>query len=154
MSSFKIAPTVQADVPALQTVLDLTELFPSALLPELLAQSRDGGERAIWVTCHHGGSAIGFCYAVPEPMTEGTWNLRALALHPDFQREGGGKAVVRDLESQLTAAAQRVLIVDTSGAPTFQAARQFYLQAGFIEEARIRDFWAAGDDKVTYWKKL
>jgi hypothetical protein len=47
-----------------------------------------------------------------------------------------------------------VLIVDPSGAPEFKRAREFCRKNGYSEEARIRDFWAAGIDKVIFWKLL
>ena len=46
------------------------------------------------------------------------------------------------------------MIADTSGDAGFTATRKFYAAKGYDEEARIRDFWGTGDDKVTYWKSL
>lgn len=48
----------------------------------------------------------------------------------------------------------RILLADTSGTEDFAATRGFYAAKGYTEEARIRDFWAAGDDKVTFRKAL
>ncbi|MEO1249198.1 MAG: GNAT family N-acetyltransferase, partial [Pseudomonadota bacterium] len=31
---------------------------------------------------------------------------------------------------------------------------EFYRRCGYVEEARIRDFWSAGDDKIVFWKAL
>lgn len=149
MTPFSIAKTSLDDVPALQIVVEGTGLFPKEMLPDLLTQ-----ENALWLTCHLEGAAAGLCYAVPEPMAEGTWNLRALAVHPARQGEGAGTALVGALEKKLKATGQRILIVDTSGSQAFDAARQFYLRAGFVEAARLRDFWAAGDDKVTFWNRV
>ena len=55
---------------------------------------------------------------------------------------------------RLKARAARLLIVDTSSLPAFDGARAFYPALGFREEARIRDFWTDGDDKVTFAKRL
>jgi len=44
--------------------------------------------------------------------------------------------------------------VETSGTADFAATRRFYRQNGYEEEGRIRDFWAAGDDKVIFRKPL
>ena len=46
------------------------------------------------------------------------------------------------------------MIVDTSGTDDFAMTRKFYSQNGYEEEARIRDFWADGDDKVIFRKAL
>ena len=46
------------------------------------------------------------------------------------------------------------MIADTSGADEFAQTREFYRKNDYSEEARIRDFWAEGDDKVIFWKSL
>jgi hypothetical protein len=58
------------------------------------------------------------------------------------------------MEVQIDDQGGRIVIVDTSGTDAFAKTRRFYENAGYIEEARIRDFWSKGDDKVTYWKAL
>ncbi len=54
----------------------------------------------------------------------------------------------------MTARGGRMLLVETSGLPDFERTRAFYRKCGYEEEARIRDFYAAGDDKVVFRKVL
>ena len=136
-------------------MLDGTQLFPSEMLPNMVAdflgpQTSD----ELWLTCERDGKAIGFCYAVPEALADGTWNMLALAVLPEFQGTGSGSALVAALETRLRADGHRVLIADTSGTQEFAKTRAFYAKNGYDEEARIRDFWASGDDKVTFRKAL
>jgi ribosomal protein S18 acetylase RimI-like enzyme len=150
-----IRPLNAHDIPALQTVLEETGLFPAELLPELVSgflTDQQGND--LWLTCEDGGRAIGFCYAAPEPLTEATWNMRAIAVLPSRQGTGVGAALVEELEASLIALGQRILIVDTSGTAAFDRTRQFYRSNRYVEEARIRDFWASGDDKVIFRKAL
>ena len=49
---------------------------------------------------------------------------------------------------------KRILTVDTSSNDDFALTRKFYAQNGYEEEARICDFWSAGDDKVIFRKAL
>ncbi len=150
-----IKPTVPADIPALKTVLDGTGLFPSEMLPEMVAGFFSSDEsRDVWLTCFVQGEAIGFCYAAPEKLTDGAWNMLAIAVHPLSQGKGAGIAIVKHLEATLRAHGQRILIADTSGLAEFEKTRKFYRKNGYFEEARIRDFWAAGNDKVVFWKSL
>lgn len=143
------------DIAALTGVLDGTELFPSEMLPEMIAGFLSDADNAdIWLTCEADGDVIGFCYAVPEPMTEGTWNMLAIAVLPSRQGSGAGGALVKHLEDSLRGQGHRVLIVDTSGSDAFGKTRNFYRGNGYVEEARIRDYWAEGDDKVVFWKAL
>lgn len=48
----------------------------------------------------------------------------------------------------------RMLLVETSGLPDFERTRRFYMKCGCEEEARIRDFYTTGDDKVVFRKVL
>jgi ribosomal protein S18 acetylase RimI-like enzyme len=151
----KIRPTRQDDVPALQEVLHGTELFPAEMLPAMVRGYLTSDESAdIWLTCETDGKAGGFCYAVPEELADGAWNMLALAVLPSKQGNGCGGAIAQHLEVELKTRGQRILIADTSGADTFAKTREFYRGNGYVEEARIRDFWAKGDDKVVFWKSL
>lgn len=149
-----IKPTTKDDVSALQIVLDRTELFPSAMLPEMLAPALTGETEAFWLTCHVDGSPVGFCYTAPEELTDGTWNMLALAVHPDLQGSGLGTALVEAAEQHLRSQGQRILLVDTSSTDDFALTRKFYARNGYEEEARVRDFWSAGDHKVIFRKSL
>lgn len=149
-----IKATSRDDIPALQEVLNATGLFPSEMLPELLAPSIAGETEAFWLTCHVGGKAVGLCYTAPEQLAEGAWNMLALAVHPDLQGKRLGTALVEAAEQHLIGKKQRIVIVDTSGTDAFARTRKFYAQNGYEQEARIRDFWADGDDKVTFRKSL
>ncbi len=151
----KIRPTKSEDIPALKLVLDGTELFPSEMLPDMVSGFLSHEESEdVWLTCEADGKAIGFCYAAPEALTEGTWNMLAIAVLPEKQGSGAGGAIVRELESNLRANGHRVLIADTSGANEFAQTRDFYRKNDYSEEARIRDFWAEGDDTVIFRKSL
>ena len=150
-----VRPTLDSDIPELKLVLEGTRLFPSEMLAGMMSgYLSDGSCGDIWLTCERDGRAIGFCYAAPEPLTEGTWNMLAIAVLPEVQGIGAGNAVVAELERILREQGHRVLIVDTSGSSQFEDTRSFYRKNGYTEEARIRDFWAAGDDKIVFWKAL
>ncbi|WP_298935839.1 GNAT family N-acetyltransferase [uncultured Ruegeria sp.] len=149
-----INPTSSDDIPGLKTVLDGTELFPSTMLPYMLAPALKGETEALWLTCHQDGEAVGLCYTVPEDLADGTWNMLALAVRPDLQGKRLGAALLRAAEQHLKGKGQRILIVDTSGSDDFALTRKFYAKNGYEEEARIRDFWADGDDKVVFRKAL
>ena len=139
----------------MQGVIDDTELFPSELLPEMVSSFLAGDESSdLWLTCEVDGSAVGFCYAVPEKLADGAWNMLAIAVKPSLQGQGYGSALVAHLELALRRRDQRILIAETSSADAFSQTRKFYRIQGYTEEARIRDFWAAGDDKIVFWKSL
>ncbi len=103
------------------------------------------------------GEVIAAGYYAPEPFADRVWNLYFLAVAPERHRSGSGRALIefaeqelRDLGPELA----RVLIVETSSLEAYAPARSFYAKQGFDEEARIREFYGPGDDKVVFWKAL
>lgn len=151
----KTYPTKQSDLPALAHVLDLTELFPSDMLPDMIAPHLAGAEDSgIWLTAETRDGIAGFCYAQPEQLTEGTWNMLAIAVDPAQQSTGIGSTLVAAVEQSIKARGGQTVIVDTSSTAAFANTRAFYVAKTYVEEARIRDYWAKGDDKVVFWKSL
>jgi ribosomal protein S18 acetylase RimI-like enzyme len=136
-------------------VIDETGLFPSEMLPEIIEGFLSGdGNQSLWLTCENDEEAIGFCYAIPEQLAGGTWNMLAIAVHPLKQGRGIGGAITRHLETALHERGHRMLIAETSGTDAFSRTRAFYRKNDYAGEARIRDFWAEGDDKIVFWKRL
>jgi ribosomal protein S18 acetylase RimI-like enzyme len=97
---------------------------------------------------------VGIAYIAPERMTEGTWNLYLIAVHPDRQKQGRGKALLQYVEQMLIARGERLLLVETAGTDDFDYVRKFYRQNGYEEEARIREFYTTGVDKIVFRKVL
>lgn len=150
----KIRPAAAADVPALKQVIDATEMFPSEMLDDMFAPylaEPNGSD--IWFT-YADPDPVAVAYCAPERMTEGTYNLYLIAVLPAFQSGGRGADMMRYIEEKLREMGARVLIVETSGLPEFERTRAFYKRIGYAEEARIREFYAAGEDKVVFWKGL
>jgi ribosomal protein S18 acetylase RimI-like enzyme len=107
----------------------------------------------IWLT-DYDNEPVGIAYIAPERMTEGTWNLYLIAVHLDRQKQGRGKALLSYVEQMLMKRGERILLVETAGTDDFEYVREFYRQNGYEEEARIREFYAAGVDKIVFRKEL
>lgn len=149
-----IRPTSQIDLPAIAEITEQAGLFPPEMLSEPISGYPEEDGSSIWFTALSGDQVIGFCYAVPEMLAEGAWNLLAIGVSQAEQREGHGAGLMRAVEAALKATDQRILIVDTSSHGDFERARRFYLALGYEHEATIRDFWAEGDNKITFRKAL
>ncbi len=111
------------------------------------------GSSDFWLTDDDNG-LVGVAYFAPERMTKGTWNLYLIAIHPKYQRQGRGAALLAHVEKILAERGERMLLVETSGLESFEYVRDFYRRCGFEEESRIRDFYRAGDDKIVFRKVL
>ncbi len=150
-----IEATVRGDLIGFKEIIDDTGLFDSILLDEMIAPFLNGADVLDrWLTARGDDKPLGLAYYAPEPMTEGTWNLLLIAVAPTSQKLGIGSALVRRVERELAESGVRILLVETSGLPAFEKTRAFYRGIGFDEEARIRDFYQAGEDKVVFRKVL
>ncbi len=114
---------------------------------------RDGKAARFWVTDDDEiDGPVGVAYCEPERMTDQTWNLQLIAIRPDHQRQGRGAKLLRYVERTLTAQGGRILLVETLS--SLEHTQAFYHKCGYEEEACIRDFYAAGYDKVVFRKVL
>lgn len=140
----------------LATASGLFEPFQTDELAQMLTDFHQSGSgtRDVWLTDDADGELVSVAYFAPERMTEGTWNLCLIAVHPGRQRQGHGKAMLNFVVDALTLQNERLLLVETSGTGDFDYVRKFYRNNGFEEEARIREFYAAGVDKIVYRKQL
>jgi ribosomal protein S18 acetylase RimI-like enzyme len=143
-----------ADIEAIKPIVDAT-LFPADMLEPMISPFLNEPDcRHIWLVAEQAGALVGVTYCEPERMTDGTWNMLAIAVAPDSQGNGVGHALTANLEGQLATQGARVLIAETSGLSDYELTRAFYRKRGYREEARIRDFYAAGEDKIVFWKSL
>lgn len=150
-----IRKTLEQDLPGLRSVLSHVDLFPPEMLDEMIAGFLGNpATQDLWLSCLIEHDVVGFCFVVPEELTDGTVNMLALAVLPEFRKTGCGRALVAHAEDALAARGARLMIVETSGTAAFAPARAFYATAGYDEESRIRDYWAVGDDKITFRKLL
>lgn len=129
-------------------------MFPPEMLDEMIAGYLNNTGKDIWFVGELDDRVVTFGFCEPERMTDGTWNLLAIGVDPALQGQGHGAEMMTYLERQLSKASQRVLIVETMGTPEFAKTREFYRKSGYTEEARIREFYEAGADKVVFWKHL
>lgn len=162
-----IRPTKPEDVASLISVAQATGLFELKQLKQLnemlnsffnSSSSSDYLEEEttshrFWITDNDDkNGAIGVAYCEPERMTDRTWNLQLIAIHPDRQGQGRGGKLLHYVEETLRTRGGRLLLVETSA--TLELAQAFYHKYGYEKEARIRDFYAMGYDKIVFRKVL
>ncbi|MEM9621521.1 MAG: GNAT family N-acetyltransferase [Pseudomonadota bacterium] len=149
-----IKPASPSDLPGIGIVVQETGLFPPDLLAEMIAPYiavPEGDER--WLVALDDSQAVaGFAYFRAEPMTEGTWNLLAIGVRNQAKGQGFGSKLISAVEQAL--AQERLLIIDTSSLDEFNDTQAFYVSHGYHREAVIENYWADGDDKVTFAKAL
>ncbi|HEY6963682.1 MAG TPA: GNAT family N-acetyltransferase [Erythrobacter sp.] len=154
MKQLPIRPLVRGDLPRVAHLVDANAMFPSDMLGDMTAAFFAGDSDAHrWIVAGD-GTVEGVAYTVPEPLTEGTWNTLCICVDPAAHGRGIGTALMGHIEDQLRGEGARVLLVETSGTPGFARTRAFYDGLGYEREARIRDYYTAGDDKIIFRKAL
>jgi ribosomal protein S18 acetylase RimI-like enzyme len=93
------------------------------------------------------------CYG-KAPLTDAVYDLYWIVVHPSFWNQGIGSALLRQTEADLNRRRARLLLIETSSQPAYEAPRAFYLKHGYREEARILDYYSPGDHKLIFEKRL
>ena len=96
----------------------------------------------------------GYACFGPTPSTDGTYDLYWLAVDPAAQGHGHGRALLGEVERVLAGRGARMLVAETSGRPDYAATRAFYLATGYVEAARVNDFYAPADDRILLHRRL
>ncbi len=102
-----------------------------------------------WITDGGDGAA----YLAPE-MPAGVWNLLFLGVRPAARGQGIATSLIGAIEASLRADGGRLLIIDTSSLEPMRAARSLYRHLGYAHVGTVRNYWADGDDKVIFQKRL
>lgn len=100
------------------------------------------------------GRVDGYVCVGRTPMTQSTWHLYWICVHPRAQGTGAGRALQAAAEAWVRAHGGERLALETSGRPDYARTRQFYAAAGYAEVGRIIDFYRPGDDCVYFCKRL
>lgn len=149
-----IRPLERTDLPRVAFLVDVNKMFPSDMLPDMTAGHFAGeGHAHRWIVFDD-GTVNSAAYYVPEPLTDGTWNVLMIAVDPAEHGRGIGSQLMRFIEQELKGGGVRLLLVETSGMPEFERTRGFYDMLGYDREARLRDYYSAGDDKIIFRKAL
>jgi D-alanine-D-alanine ligase len=122
------------------------------LVEERLAKGPASGYEFVFLD--DGDALIAYACYGEIPCTVGSYDLYWIAVDPARQGQGLGRLVMREVERLVHERGGRRLYADTSGSAQYAATRSFYERFGFTEEARLRDFYAVGDDKVVFGKAV
>ena len=100
------------------------------------------------------GALRGYACWGASPGTERTYDLYWIAVDPGAQGAGGGTLLLAEVERRLAGRRARMLVVETSSRPEYEGARGFYARRGYQEAARVREFYAPGDDRIILTKRI
>jgi GNAT superfamily N-acetyltransferase len=150
---------LKGDKPALMALLRATPEFKPAevavadeVIDSYLADPAGSGYNTL--VAEDGPAITGYiCYG-PTPLTEGTWDVYWVAVTAGEQGRGVGGALLAYAEDRIKEAGGRLVIIETSSQAGYQKTSRFYSKHGYRTIARLPDFYAPGDDKLIWQKRL
>lgn len=101
-----------------------------------------------------GGTPVGYYCVGPTPGTKGTYDLYWIAVAPSRHGRGIGAALDTHAEAFVRSSGGRLIVAETSSTARYDRTRAFYVQRGYQELSRIRDYDGPGDDLVVFGKYL
>ena len=100
------------------------------------------------------GRIVGFACYGPTPMTDGTYDLYWIFVHPSYQGRSIGATLLAEVEKAVRGVGGRLLLVDTSSTRRYLPARRFYRNHGFRRAGEVKDFYRTGDSRLIYVKRF
>lgn len=151
---------LEADRKGVREVVASTGFFSDAeidVAEELVDERLRKGEASGYLFVFAGDAAgrlMGYACYGPVPCTLRSFDLYWIAVRDEARGLGLGRAVLAEVEARLRASGGGKLIAETSSRDQYAPTRAFYLACGFTEEARIRDYYAPGEDVLYFTKTL
>jgi GNAT superfamily N-acetyltransferase len=100
------------------------------------------------------GQVIGYACYGPIPLTASSYDLYWIVVHPEAQGGGIGRLLLAEVEAAVAGLGGTRLYIETSSRPQYAPTRAFYRRAAYREAALLEDFYAPGDGKLVFEKRL
>ena len=98
--------------------------------------------------------AVGYTSYGPIALTAASYDLYWIAVDKACHGQKIGWSLMKKTEELIHEAGGQRVYIETSSRHPYAPTRGFYLRCGYREEARLKDFYAPGDDKVIYVREL
>ena len=156
----KIRKMIAQDRDVIFDIITKTDMFTQAEIDvameliDIFLTKKEQQDYLIYVAESKGKEVVGYvCYG-PTPATEGTFDLYWIAVSPTMQGKGIGKELLSFTENYVLRQKGRLIIIETSSQSKYQPTQQFYIKNKYVIEARIKDFYRRGDDRLIFVKRL
>jgi len=88
------------------------------------------------------------------PLTKATFDLYWIAVNPQVQSKGIGSELIKYIEKHIKENGGKLILIETSGKPSYEKERNFYEKNLYIKITEIKDFYDEGDSLVIYGKYI
>jgi ribosomal protein S18 acetylase RimI-like enzyme len=96
----------------------------------------------------------GYACFGPTPGSDRAYDLYWIAVDPSAHGAGIGTLLLTSVERRLAERGARLLVVETSSRSDYAPTRGFYQRRGYQEAARVSGFYAPGDDRIIFTKRV
>jgi len=147
------------DIERVRVIVESTKFFYDhevEIASELVAERYKDGESTgyYFVFAELDGITVGYSCFGPIIMSKTSFDLYWIATHNDYRGMGIGRKVLDETCRQAREMGCSIIIAETSGLPHYEPTRAFYTSNNFDLEARLKDFYTMGDDKLFYTKRI
>jgi len=156
----KIRKMIGDDRDPIYEIIKQTRMFTGAEIDvameliDIFLNNKKQQDYVIYVAESESKKVVGYvCYG-PTPATEGTYDLYWIAVSPAVQGKGIGKELLAFTENEVSKQNGRLIIIETSSQPKYLPTQQFYIKNNYQIDARIKDFYRPGDDRLIFVKRL
>jgi len=148
-----------SDVEAVRAVVTSSGFFLPAEIDvavELVQARLTHGEASGYhfLFAEEAGHVVGYACFGPIACTQASFDLYWIAVEQTRRGGGVGRELLERTERMIRDLGGRRVYIETSSRALYEPTRAFYLRRGYSVEATLRDFYAAGDDKVIFVKSL
>jgi len=149
----------RADRDSIKDILDSTGFFYDyeievavEIADEHLEKEAGGGY--YFIAAIYQDKMIGFsCYG-EIPCTKASYDLYWIGVHNDFRGKGIGIKILQETEKHIVLLSGKRVYIETSSTEKYAPTQNFYIKSGYILEARLKDYYNDGDDKLMYSKVI
>lgn len=122
------------------------------LVDDRLAQGEASHYR--FLVAEVAGAVAGYACWGPIPGTQESADLYWIAVHPNHQGQGVGRALLAAAETWMLQEDRRRCWIETATRAQYAPTRAFYQACGYVLAAELPDYYAPGDGKAIFIKVL
>ncbi|HNW98128.1 MAG TPA: GNAT family N-acetyltransferase [Bacteroidales bacterium] len=150
---------LESDIANVREIIESSGFFHSyeidvavELVEERLKKGKESGYYFIFA--EQNGKTIGYTCFGNIPCTLYSFDLYWIAVHNDFRSLGLGKILMDKTETAIKQMGGKAIYIETSSQEKYIPTQKFYDKCNCELIARFTDFYADGDDKLVYRKKV
>ncbi|MEX0943413.1 MAG: GNAT family N-acetyltransferase [Pseudomonadales bacterium] len=152
---FEINPR---DRPSIEAITRSTGFFSEAevaialsVFDEALADPKAGYHYAL---AEQEGMVVGYACWGRDPQTRSSYELYWIAVDSRCRSAGVGSLLLASVEAYVVEHGHGQLYIETAGRQQYEPTRSFYEHKGYVQAAWLADYFAPGDARVIYTKRL